>query len=641
MSEVKVHQTLGSGAVVDANDSRVIVSLAAAAASQSQTAISSAVLNGGIFTHKSPNIINANVPIDYDGISPDPDELLRRMSEKEGMDPSSTIGLLTAASMKTLRIASRNADGVFVDVIVTAGISNARAAGVDSDYLGLGNDRNETPSPGTINTVVITNAELSKSALVEAHAISIEAKCAASADMGIACVKSGDIAQGTGTDATVLISTNGGRHIPYAGKHTLFAELLAQAVKQATTEALLTNIEYIYGSPWRYALHKYRLALGRALGGSRPCIPPAPMMPVPSSPLSISIVGSVFVLLAYVLPAPRSARIVLAACAWDRYLPSVPLVIHPVVLTGKLISTFLKYAPNRVFTSPTLGFLAGCVLLGSVLGVSLSAAELFLRSATIAVAVLGQQASLLYPNQEAIVRGTGEFCLWILEIMFVNSSCTLQLLCTLALQMARFQERKQLSQARAQLSWLCSRDSSQLNAYELAAGTLESLSENLSDSYVAPLFWYVLLGPLGALFYRVANTLDSRVGYHGKFEWLGKPSARFDDLINLIPARLTAILRGIAATFVNGCNAKNGLKAAWFDCSQCESPNAGWPMAAMAGLLGIVLEKKGEYRLGTSVVSKVSVLPSPAIVRRGQQVAQLAGVLAVALSASICWYIEE
>ena len=88
-----------------------------------------------------------------------------------------------------------------------------------------------------------------------------------------------------------------------------------------------------------------------------------------------------------------------------------------------------------------------------------------------------------------------------------------------------------------------------------AGGTLESLSENLSDSLVSPLTFYAVLGPLGAFGFRVANTLDSRVGYRGgKYEYVGKPSARFDDLLNLLPARLTAVLLALASWCVYICD---------------------------------------------------------------------------------------
>src|SRR5205807_7932914 len=96
--------------------------------------------------------------------------------------------------------------------------------------------------------------------------------------------------------------------------------------------------------------------------------------------------------------------------------------------------------------------------------------------------------------------------------------------------------------ARLALRSLCSRDSNELTREELLAATIESLAENASDSFVAPLFYYVLLGVPGAVGYRAINTLDAMIGYRGQFEALGKCAARLDDIVNLIPARLTAVL---------------------------------------------------------------------------------------------------
>merc|ERR1712238_43283 len=126
------------------------------------------------------------------------------------------------------------------------------------------------------------------------------------------------------------------------------------------------------------------------------------------------------------------------------------------------------------------------------------------------------------------IRNAVAFVSWILEVALFKTTFSLQLLCTIALQMARFLERSQLKEARSQLSWLRSRDPTHLNSEELSGGTLESLSENLSDGTVAPWFWYILFGPIGAMGYRIANTLDSRVGYRGRYEWFGKASDKSD-----------------------------------------------------------------------------------------------------------------
>ena len=146
----------------------------------------------------------------------------------------------------------------------------------------------------------------------------------------------------------------------------------------------------------------------------------------------------------------------------------------------------------------------------------------------------------------------------------------------------------------------------------------------MSDGFVAPLFWYVLLGPLGAVGYRIANTMDSRIGYQGKYEWFGKASALHDDLINILPACITTLLLAFAAVFVRGCDARRGLRTAWEDRKQCDSSNAGCPMACFAGILGVRLSKEGQYCLGSGGVDT-----GPINLRAGHGVALIAGEMAV------------
>ncbi|MCB9763656.1 MAG: cobalamin biosynthesis protein CobD [Alphaproteobacteria bacterium] len=151
-----------------------------------------------------------------------------------------------------------------------------------------------------------------------------------------------------------------------------------------------------------------------------------------------------------------------------------------------------------------------------------------------------------------------------------------------------------LEGARQGLSWLCSRDPDGLSAEELAGAAVESLAENASDAAIAPVFWFVLLGVPGALAYRCVNTMDAMIGYRGRYEWLGKAAARLDDVLNLVPARLTAVLLVLAAPERRWA----GARVAWRDAGGTASPNAGWPMSAMAGLLGVQLTKRGHYALG-------------------------------------------
>jgi adenosylcobinamide-phosphate synthase len=151
--------------------------------------------------------------------------------------------------------------------------------------------------------------------------------------------------------------------------------------------------------------------------------------------------------------------------------------------------------------------------------------------------------------------------------------------------------------ARTELASLCSRNAGDLEPAALIAATVESIAENASDSIVAPLFYFALAGLPGAAFYRAGNTLDAMIGYRGRYEWVGKTAARLDDLLNLLPARLTSLLFLLVAP-LSGGNLRRGAAMLWRDGGLTESPNAGRPMAAMAGLLGIQLEKSGHYTLG-------------------------------------------
>jgi adenosylcobinamide-phosphate synthase len=151
--------------------------------------------------------------------------------------------------------------------------------------------------------------------------------------------------------------------------------------------------------------------------------------------------------------------------------------------------------------------------------------------------------------------------------------------------------------ARERLGSLVSRDRRSLDRAHIASAAIESVSENLSDSYVAPLFWYLIGGLPAALAYRAINTADAMVGYRGHYEYLGKASARVDDVANYVPARLSGLAL-VAAAQLEGSNASAAALVMRRDHARTASPNAGWPMAAAAGALGIWLEKIDHYRLG-------------------------------------------
>ncbi|MDL9998225.1 adenosylcobinamide-phosphate synthase CbiB [Variovorax sp. J22P240] len=156
-----------------------------------------------------------------------------------------------------------------------------------------------------------------------------------------------------------------------------------------------------------------------------------------------------------------------------------------------------------------------------------------------------------------------------------------------------------LDTGRMQLARLVSRDVSALSASEVRESAIESLSENLNDSLVAPVFWFVLFGLPGAAVYRFANTADAMWGYRGeregrRWEWAGKWAARADDVLSWLPARLTALLLLCCSLF---SGVRPGTCEVGSEAQKTPSPNSGWPMAAMALLLGVRLAKPGVYVL--------------------------------------------
>lgn len=189
-----------------------------------------------------------------------------------------------------------------------------------------------------------------------------------------------------------------------------------------------------------------------------------------------------------------------------------------------------------------------------------------------------------------------------------------------------------LDAGRTQLGRLVSRDVSQLNAEEVRESAIESLAENLNDSVVAPVFWFVLFGLPGAALYRFANTADAMWGYRGErngrvWEWAGKWAARADDVLSWLPARITALLLAVVALpspFLP-------LAAMWRESGHTPSPNSGWPMATMALLLGVRLGKPGVY-----VLNAPGRAPTPDDLQRavklaGKVVLAMAGVALGAL----------
>lgn len=271
--------------------------------------------------------------------------------------------------------------------------------------------------------------------------------------------------------------------------------------------------------------------------------------------------------------ATASAGALVLAFVADLAFGEPPGAVHPVAWMGSAIARGQDWA------------LSG------------TGARQFARGAAVTISVCGISAAVSYGIVRPLAR-------WPAADLLVTALALKPLFAARALRDAAFVvrdalDRGELAQARRGLSSLCSRDATALAPPALTAATVESLAENASDSIVAPLFFYGVFGLPGAAFYRAANTLDAVIGYRGRFERVGKFAARLDDVLNLIPARLTAGLL-LCAGLGRG-SVQRGASVLRRDGARTESPNAGRPMATMAGLLGVELAKDGAYRLGDAL----------------------------------------
>jgi adenosylcobinamide-phosphate synthase len=203
--------------------------------------------------------------------------------------------------------------------------------------------------------------------------------------------------------------------------------------------------------------------------------------------------------------------------------------------------------------------------------------------------------------------------------------------------MAGALERADLPAARGRLGHLCGRDPSTLDEPELARATVESVAENTSDAVVAPLFWGAVAGLPGLVGYRAVNTLDAMVGHRSaRYARFGTAAARLDDMLNLLPSRLTAALTVAAAPVVDGERAET-LRVWRRDGADHPSPNAGHCESAVAGALGVRLGGRNVYFGRSETRPFLGDGPRPVAldIRRAARLSGTVGLAAVGLAAGI------
>jgi adenosylcobinamide-phosphate synthase len=292
--------------------------------------------------------------------------------------------------------------------------------------------------------------------------------------------------------------------------------------------------------------------------------------------------------------------IIILSLLIDRWWGEPPARIHPVIWMGHYLKRAGRDLPDH---GPHAAFLLG--------------AALWIAGAAV-VAVLYGYADL----------ATAKLPVW-LDILV--TALLLKPLLALRMLLGEVQAVEEslnrgLECGRARLRMIVSRDTAELDANQVRESSLESLAENLSDSVVAPLFWFALFGLPGAAVYRFANTADAMWGYRGRWEWAGKFAARLDDLLNIIPARLTAL-----GLLLVGPNRIALLRRLPEEAARTPSPNSGWPMSAMALSLNVQLRKPQVYVLneGGSAPAAEDVLTA----RRRAELAAwiIAGLLAIGM----------
>ena len=279
--------------------------------------------------------------------------------------------------------------------------------------------------------------------------------------------------------------------------------------------------------------------------------------------------------------------VVLLLALWiDRRWGEPPVAIHPVVWIGHYLKVCgrvtVRCPPAPAFVLGALAWMAGAAAAG-VLAWALQA--------------LGFWQIARFMARPGIESGLAAIVLIALMAWLLKSMLSWRMLVD-EVGAVEAALRQSLPAGRERLSWLVSRDTASLSESQVRESAIETLAENLNDSVVAPIFWFVLLGLPGAAIYRFANTADAMWGYRGTYrgqhwEWAGKWAARADDALSWLPARLTAwLLMGVTRQ-VQFCALRR-------EAARTPSPNSGWPMAAMAMALGITLGKPGVYALNAN-----------------------------------------
>lgn len=243
---------------------------------------------------------------------------------------------------------------------------------------------------------------------------------------------------------------------------------------------------------------------------------------------------------------------------------------HPVGFIGR----FITFGDRRLHTgSPTRDLVSGGLLAITVVILTVTASWALIAALQAINWLLGALAATLIAWTTLAARSLNNAALAVERCLRSNDE----------------------DSARREIRSLVGRDPDTLDHEGLVRAAVESVAENSSDGVIAPLLFLLVAGPAGALAYKAINTLDSMVGYKdARYLYFGRFAARLDDIANLLPARLTAVSIAVAAAMVTD-RARQSFRVCIEDARKHESPNAGYPEAAMAGALGVELGGDTSY----------------------------------------------
>ncbi|MDI3508242.1 MAG: adenosylcobinamide-phosphate synthase [Clostridiales bacterium] len=292
---------------------------------------------------------------------------------------------------------------------------------------------------------------------------------------------------------------------------------------------------------------------------------------------------------------------------------------HPVRLIGRFIS-FMERMLRGIVRAPAAQKAAGVAL--AVVTVSVTYAVLCFM--------------LKYARQ------WNEAAYHVLNIFFIYTTLATCSLSYEALKIYRLLENGNIEDARHALSFIVGRDTECLDTYQISRAVVETVAENASDGVVAPLFYLFIGGAPLAIAYKAVNTLDSMVGYKNeRYRYFGWASARLDDVANFLPARITGLLIALAAVVCRG-SSKRALMTMLREGSHHESPNSGYPEAAMAGALGITLGGPSTYggKLVDKPVLGQALRPiEPSHILEAVRIMKIASLLALIIGVLALWAI--